>query len=631
MDMKLHISRSRNREFYYAVRSVRKGKKVTTVPVEKIGEKSDLLKKGIEDPLAYAKERVEQLNREAKENKATVSVRIDCDATLPDGGNVVSKTTARNVGWLYAAKQFDELGISPFLDSLGGKRQRSVSQLARLIVCSRFIHPGSVRSVYNSRDKLLYPPECSLDDLYRILTPLAEHSDEIQEKLYEGTKNVIDPDSSVLYYDCTNFYFETEEEDGDALSDGDVIQWGLRKYGASKEHRPNPIVQFGLFTDRNGIPVSYCVEHGSNNEQNTIIPNERRMIRDFGTSKFIYCSDAGLGSAEARAFNSIGGRDYVVTHSLKKTSEKELQLIFKDMNWSAIGEDGKDIPVSLKAFREAADKLYEGKELAPGEKALLSHDMIYKKFPVVKTIDGASLQKMGAKNRFTGKISFEETLFITFSRKYYLYQREIFDSQLERAKKMCEDGDPEKTRKGNNDVRRFISGTSVTDSGEVAENRSYDIDEKTVEREKRFHGFYAVATSLDTDIRRVLKISADRWRIEQSFRLMKSDFDTRPIYMSTEDHIRAHLCLCYITILMYRIMERRLLLLDPADNRFTPGEILETLRVMALIGEGEEHLRPAYEGSKILDALEKVYGLGFNHAGYQRKKLEKKFLKKKSA
>lgn len=618
--MRLNIKKSKNKIFYYALDAHREGKKIVSNIAEKIGEHSELIKKGIEDPLQYAKDRVDELNSERKENKLSVNETYNFSEPLVVD-SISSKSTLKNIGWLYIHKIYEQLGIKTFLDSIDSKAKYDLNKITEYYVINRFLFPGSKREAFLNKDKFFNSPDYSLHDGYRALTPLDNYNDELQKCLFEGTKKIIDLNTEVLYYDCTNFYFECEEQDDNLYNeDGDIIQWGLRRYGASKEHRPNPIVQMGLFTDKNGIPMSYCIHHGSNNEQNTVMPLEARMLRDYKTSKFIYCSDGGLGSFDNRFFNTFQGRNYVVTQSLKKTAEKELELIFKDLNWKYINTKES---VSLEQFKSILDKKYMGEILTTEEENIISQDMIYKAFPMRRKVPATFLKKF----RMSGSVEMDETIYITFSAKYYLYQKQLLDRQIATANEWINIKDPDNIKKGPNDIRRLIKIISTTKEGVTAENKEIKLDNEQIKYERRFHGFYAVATSLDNKtVNEILEINSSRWKIEQSFRILKTDFDTRPIFASTPEHIKAHFAICYIALLIYRIMEAKLGKISNNERKYSSSEIINTIKNMNVVAISDGSIyQSTYTGSNVLESLEQIFNQSLNKKYYYKKKLLKKF------
>lgn len=615
--MRLNKSSSKNSCIYYAVETVRdkSGKKTTRV-YERIGTYAELLERGIKDPEEYARKRIEEINSKLEHDVLDLNIQVDFSENL-ESTSSTTESVGRNIGWLYLKNIMDQLRFEDFGGFKETKAQYDAVGMTKHVVASRIMWPESKKASWEHSKRFLGVTEYALHDVYRYLGLVAKNMDELQAHLFRNTKRIIGIDDSVLYYDCTNFYFETETQDENTYDDsGDIIQWGFRRYGASKEHRPNPIVQMGLFTDKKGMPISFCISHGSNSEQNTVIPLEQRMIKNYKTSRFIYCSDAGLGSTDNRAFNAVMGRDYIVTHSLKKTEKAELDRIMKDLNWQFIDDNGR---ASLAEMIRAADKKIAGEELTADEETMLARDIIYKSYPMVRKVNASLFNQ-----KLKGKLDMEETLHVTFSVKYYIYQRTIFNRQLEAAANWL-DRDVDSIKKGPNDIRRFIKTISATKSGEAATETRNVIDQEVMEKEKRFHGFYAVATSLDSPIQEILEINAGRWRIEQSFRIMKSEFDSRPAYVSTEDHIKGHFALCYIALLVYRILEEKLKEKNQNET-YTTSQILRTIKNMDVIEKADNgYFESIYTGSKTLDALEKTFGLGLNKKYYKSKTLNNHF------
>ena len=373
-------------------------------------------------------------------------------------------------------------------------------------------------------------------------------------ELYRDSNFLHDRNTKILYYDCTNYYFETEEESGG------------RKYGKSKEHRPNPIVTMGLFMDADGLPLAFDIYPGNQNEQLTLKPLENKVIRDFDCSEFIFCSDAGLGSAKNRFLNSFGNRSYVITHSLKKLKKEEREIALKPTQFRLPGSDKM---IDLRTLDETDENVFDS--------------VYYKELPIV-----------------TGDM--DETLIVTYSPKYRNYQRKVRTRQIEHAEKMIESGKKRRS-KNPNDPARFIRKTSVTGDGEIAEKTIYELDPKRIREEEMYDGFYAVITNLEDDPAEVIKINRRRWEIEENFRIMKSEFEARPVYVQRDDRIKAHFLTCYISLLVYRLLEKKL------DEEYTCSQILETLRGMQMtLLSKESGYIPSYKRTKLTDKLHSVFG-----------------------
>lgn len=616
--MRLSISKSKNAINYYVVDSHREGKKVITEIIEKIGTKKELQDKGIKDPEQYCRDYVEKVNLDLKQNIQIYSEKIDFKEELITC-EIVSKSTLKNIGWLFPVQIFNNLGITEFVNSIDSRAKFDIFNILKYISISRILKPTSKKRTYEAKNNYLCSPDYNLINSYRLLEILSENNELLQKTLFDNTKKLTNLNTDIFYYDCSNFYFETECEDENLYdADGDIIQWGLRKYGYSKEHRPNPIVQMGLFIDSNGIPISYCLNPGNTSELTTAIPLEKQMIKNYKTSDFIYCSDAGLGTYDIRFFNSLNNRHYVVTQSLKKIDEENSDLIFKDLNWKFIDNDEK---VSLNEFINAINKKIQGERLTEKEETLLKKDMIYKEFPVSRDVPLNFIKDLGIK--LTGNLKMEETIYITFSQKYYIYQKRIFSNQLNRAQILV-DNNSDLRRNRKTDPARFVNSMAVNSNGEMIEKSINFIDSEIVSKEEKFHGFYAIATNLDKNIKEILEINAQRWKIEQNFRLLKTDFDSRPAFVWSDPSIRGHFAICYVALLIYRILENKLIETDKKYH-FSSSDIIETLNNMNVIEKGGSIYQSAYTGSEILDALNKTFNLNLNKKHYKKSQLEKLF------
>ena len=607
--MRLSKIKKKNDTFYYVIESLPGG---STKIYEVIGKHSELLKI-TDDPLSYAKKRVEEINNSSKEDVMIFNEKIDFSEKIEESNDIASKNTSKNIGWLYLDEIIKKFDLESFFLKHKGKQKYNLYDINKHLVVNQILNPGSKMNAWENIDNYIGMNKYDLHQSYRFLTDLNNCKDELQSYLFKKTKEIIELDTSVLMYDLTNFYFETEEEDIDFLDGDNILQYGFRKYGKSKENRPNPIVHMGLFVDKNGIPISFTVEKGNTNEQETVLPIETRIIKEYGESKYIYCSDAGLNSYAIRFFNMMQGRNYVVTHSLKKTEEKEKDLIFKDLNWKYKDNDES---VSLEYFKSLCDRLISGDELTEEEKDILKRDVIYKKFPTNHKVE---ISKIIPGSKSKGKIDFEETIFITFSAKFYLYQKKIFNKQLSRAEEWLEKGIEK--RKNQNDPSRFIKEDNFTKSGELATDKLKTINDSTVEDEIKYHGFYAVATNLNLSIKEVLDINSNRWLIEYCFRLLKSFFDTRPMYVFTEEHIKGHLTVCYQSLLVFQILSKKL---DELGTHYSARAILDTLKNMVISNHSNRYYESNYTNSKVLQSLEKAFQLKLDKKQYKMNKFTKK-------
>ena len=550
--MNLHIVPSGKDDaiLYYAV-SIRKGKKTTSKNVRRIGRLSEL-KKEYTDPIAHFRAEAKRLTDEGRSES---SFEIPANLMLDP-----MKKRRVMLGYIFPQSVYYSLGLDMVMRGIRNESKATYdfNRIMRDLIIGRVLSPLSKSSTYEKAFSFPEPPDYDLQHVYRSLSLMAKSFDLIEEKAFKGMKKYADVDTSVTYYDCTNFYFEIEEEDG------------FRTYGKSKENRPNPIVQMGLFLDRNGLPISMCINPGRTNEQKTMIPLEKLMTERFGIEKFVVCADCGLSGKRNLRFNSTENHGFVVTKSLKKVSEDVRARLMGDGGW--------------KRFGDASGRLYSLKEIR--EDANLRDVIFYHDEKFAMGSDG-----------------FEERIVTTYCGRLREYQRSVRERQLQRAMELVRQG---KIRKGvnQNDVRRFIVVDSVTENGEVAEKKVFSIDRERFEEESEYDGFYAVTTDLDDDPGEIIRINRGRWEIEESFRIMKSDFDGRPVFVSREDRIRAHFLTCYLAFMIFRIIEQKL---NKGDVRYTDPEILRTLRDYEAI-DAESFYVGAMEG-KAVRALESTFGL----------------------
>ena len=555
--MRLTTNKTKNGISYYIIRSVRRDGKRSSEVVERLGTEREIMEKyHCTDANKWAKTHLDELNQAEAEKQHKVLVPLRTDVLIP-----FDKQNSYNVGYLFLQKIYYDLRLPNICRKISTEYSFSYdldSILSRLVY-ERILNPSSKLSCYEQSSDLLEPPAFELHQIYRALSVIADESDSIQAELYEASRRLVKRQTGVLYYDCTNYFFETE------------CQEGLKQYGPSKEHRPNPIVEMGLFIDRSGIPLAFCIHPGNTNEQTTLIPLEEQILKDFSLSKFIVCTDAGLSSERNRKFNNFGGRCFITTQSIKKLKKDLRQWCLEPTGWHL-----KDSPDTYDISRL---------EDTAKNRSKLFYKQLY-----VEGNDGKH------------DIDFDQTLIVTYSLKYKNYQQQIRNQQISRAIKAI-DTEPKRIDKhSQNDYRRFIKKTSITADGECAAKKIYEIDQDAVQEEAQYDGFYAVYTNLDDDPSEIAAVNQGRWEIEESFRIMKSEFEARPVYLKRDDRIKAHFTTCFIALLIYRILERKL------DSQFTCDEIISTLRKMRVTSIGNEGYVPSYTRTKLTDALHEYAG-----------------------
>lgn len=617
--MKLWYDRKSKNPTYFIQQGFRNGKKTTTKNIARIGKHSELLAI-TDDPLAYAKAQVAAYNEKARNNnKVTVEVEFDFSEKLKSNNSLVSSCNILNIGYFYLQQIYHDLGIRSFFKSItqDSKITFDPDLVNRFLTYARILEPDSKLGTYDKLGTYYEKPEFEYVHILRTMDILAGHYDEYIAYLFEQSSRIVKRNTSVCFYDCTNYYFETETEDEDYVDEvtGETIK-GFRKYARSKEHRPNPLVEMGLFMDTDGIPLSMCVTSGSDSEQTTAVPLEEKLAKMFHGKKFIYCADAGLGSFHIRNFNSMGGRAFIVTQSVKKLTEKLKKAVFNDCDYKLLS-DGS--PVSLE-FMKYFDRKTEDNKCFYNDKA-------YKVINADCAFDVGLYEEKQLKNGKTrmvkSKAELKQRIIITFSRKAMEYQRAVRNRQIERAKKLLKNIDPESYKKGPHDVTRFIKRTSKSKSGEDAGD-VYRLNQEKIDEEEKYDGFYAVATNLDDPAKDILAISSNRYKIEDCFRVMKTNFSARPVYHQNKERIISHFMICYTALLIYRLLEKKL---DKAGTHFSTDNIIDTLKNMNVANIEDICYMSLYDNSRVCTALNALYDLGLDKKYYQPKEINKKIKK----
>jgi hypothetical protein len=617
--MKLYYDKRAKDPIYYVQQGYRNGKKTTTRNVERIGKHSELLKV-TDDPLAYAKERIAKLNNEMKKNnKVTMEVTIDFSEKIKSSSDVASSNNGLNIGYFILQQIYHDLAISSFFKKVtaNSKITYDPNLVNRFLTYARILEPDSKLGTYDHLYKYYELPEFNYVHILRTMDILEENYDEYIGHLFNYSNRIVPRDTSVCYFDCTNYHFKIECDDEDYVDEitGEILK-GLRKYGPSKDHKPNPLVEMGLFMDKHGIPISMCINSGSDNEQICAIPLEHKLLKMLDGKKFIYCADAGLGSLNIRKFNSMGGRAFIVTQSIKKLSDTLKEAVFNDYDYRLLSTDEPIAIKELKSF-DKKDKI----------NLPLYMDKAYKIIKADRAIDLGLYEDKVLRNGKTRKVKSKalltQKLIVTFSRKVMEYQRCIRNRQIERAKKLLENMDPDSYKKGPHDVTRFIKRISSSKSGDRKKDL-YIINQSIIDEEEKYDGYYAIATNLEDDAKSIIEISSNRHKIEDCFRVLKTNFSARPVFHGKRERIIAHFMICYTALLIYRLLETKL---NAYGTHFTIDNIIETLKNMEVTNTQDMYYQSLYNGSQVLTALNAVFGLGLDKKYYQPKELNKKIRK----
>ena len=567
--MKLTVSKSKNSASFYVQKSIRKPNgSTTTVTIEKLGNIDEVrTKAGGGDPYVWAQEYVNELNRKEYEDKQSVIVSYSPSRLISK-----DEQNSFNCGYLFLQDIYYKLGLNKICDEIKKRHsfEYDLNEILSKLVYSRIIYPSSKLSTYTQSKKFLEQPDFDLHNIYRALSVLASENDYIQSELYKNSAKITERNSSVLYYDCTNFFFEKEEEDE------------LKKYGKSKQHQPLPIVGMGLFMDGDGIPLAFDIYPGNKNEQPTLKPLEQKVIKDFELGNIIVCTDAGLSSAANRRFNdkTINGvqkRSFITTQSIK--------MLPAHLKEFALDTDGWKLP--------GDNRVYKLSELDPDE----YYEQIFYK-------DRWITEELTDKDKKTGTKPLEQHLIVSFSFKYLRYQRRIRQGQIDRARKIVDGGEKQRKAKTPNDPNRFIGRMDMTADGEACSRHELYLDEDAIRNEEIYDGFYAVCSNIaDADVSEVIRINKRRWEIEECFRTMKTEFKARPVYLQKEDRIKAHFLTCFIALVIYCLLEKKL------DEKYTCEKIIHTLRDMNMFKHSAKSgYSPAYTRTELTDKLHETAG-----------------------
>ena len=574
--MRLQIVKSKNAQSLYVVKSIYHNKKRTNKVVEKLGT-YDYLKSVLnEEPIAWAQQYVEELNKKETEETRDILVKY-----LPT--KIIEKNiqTTFNGGYLFLEKIYYELGLNKICNKISNKYRFNydLDNILSRLVYSRIIYPSSKLATFELSKKYIEQPNFELHDIYRSLEVISKETDFMQSELYKNSLKISKRNTNILYHDCTNYFFEIEQESG------------LRQYGPSKEHRPNPITQMGLFMDGDGIPLAFSITPGNTNEQTTLTPLEEKILEDFKLSKFIVCTDAGLASNANRKFNNKDDRAFITTQSIKKLKKHLMEWALAPDDWHLSGDKKK----------------YNINEIEKDEESIeLFKDRIF------------------FKERWINENGLEQKLIVTYSLKYRNYQRQIRNSQIERAKVAIANKSFKLDKCNQNDFKRFIKRTNITPNGEIAEKKILSLNTDTIEKEEKFDGFYGVCTNLDDNVEDIIKVNQRRWEIEESFRIMKSEFKARPVYLSRDDRITAHFTTCFLSLVILRYLEKRL------EEKYTSSEIIDCLKNMDFMESIGNGYIPTYTRTDLTDDLHEKFGFRTDYQIVTKYNLKKIFKKIKN-
>lgn len=577
--MRLKVSRSKNAASLYVTKTIYEGKKQRTITVEKLGTEKELRERlNGEDPYEWARQYIGQLNQKEKEQNREVILKFKQSKLIP-----LNEQRSFNGGYLFLQQIYHSLKLDRICKVISDKYKFTYnldSVLSRLLY-GRILFPSSKLNTFEESKKLLEPPMFGLQHVYRSLDVICKEDAYIQSELYKNSKLLPKRNDRILFYDCTNFFFEIEQEEN------------LKQYGPSKEHRPNPIVEMGLFMDGDGIPLAFSIHPGNKNEQQTLIPLEEQLMKDFQHAKFIVCTDAGLSSTDNRKFNNKEERSFITAQSIKKLKKHLKEWCLEPTGWK------------LEGF----EKNEKGNPITFDISQLETDEGLAQKFQ----------KSTFHKERWIKEDGLEQKLIVTFSLKYKYYQQSIRERQIKRAEKMLDGNLSSLKKHKQNDCKRFIKKTNITSDGEIADKEVYELNQSIIDEEARYDGFYAVCTNLEDTPPNIAKINHRRWEIEECFRIMKTDFKSRPAYVRTDNRIQAHFMTCFLSLILFRYLEKKL------DYKYTCEDILHTLRDMDFFATAGEGYIPTYTRTELTDSLHEAFGFRTDYQIVSQKQMKKIF------
>ena len=568
--MRLSITNNKNSSSFYIIKSVTVNGKRTSKVIERLGNYEEVkLKANGEDPIVWAKKYIETLNKQEKDNNNILNIPFYKNKLLEKN----TKYTF-NAGYLFLQDIYYSLGLNNICNDITNKHQFKfdLNTILSRLIYSRIIYPSSKLKTLELSNNFIEQSNFDYNHILRSLEIISKETDFIQSELYINSKKYSKRNDKILYYDCTNYYFEIEQEDG------------IKQYGISKENRPNPIVQMELFLDGDGIPLAFNINPGNTNEQVTLQPLEKQIINDFNNASFVVCTDAGLASNANRKFNDKENRKFITTQSIKKLKDYLKEWMFEKTGWHIPSIPN---PIDLS-------NLENNEEL----KEKFKDTIFYKE-------------------RWINENGLEQKIIVTYSLKYKNYQRNIRNSQIERAQKLINSNPKSIGKPKQNDFKRFIEKTTTTKDGVVAEETYYNLNQEAINNESKYDGYYAVCTNLEDTAEEIIKVNKNRWEIEESFRIMKSEFKARPVYLSRDDRIKAHFTTCFLALTIFRYLEKKI------NSKYTVTEIIETLRnynLRELKGFG---YIPNYELTEIVEDLQNTFNINASTEINDYKKIQK--------
>lgn len=492
-------------------------KHTRTITIKSLGY-LDELEKQYEDPIKFFEHQVKEMNENKALNRAPITLSFSLDEKLS------SQTVNRkNFGYAALSKIYHELEINSFISNhqRNLKSDYDANSIMKLLIFARLLYPASKKKTYENKEMFFEKTDFSLDDVYRCLSFFNKHNDALQLWLHERIKKQYNRNTELVYYDVTNYYFEIDEQDE------------MRRNGICKEHRPDPIVQMGLFMDTDGIPITYKLFPGNAPDKTTLIPMLGRIQHDYSLGRIIVIADKGLTTGDNIWYTLSAGNGYVLSYSVRGADQK-----FKDYILDGTGYTDKGDDFKIKS------RLYP-REIS------------------VTTANGKKMKK-----------TVDEKQVVFYSTKYAQKAKQDRAAALEKARALIKN--PAKYNKSTSyGAAKYVKNLTFDPAtGEILESacQSLSFDEEKLREEEKFDGYYAIVTSeyKESDDK-IIEMYRGLWKIEESFKITKSDFESRPVYLSLQEHIDAHFLTCFISLVIIRILEHRM------KSKYSATAMLESL------------------------------------------------------
>ena len=597
----MHLSPAKPQEgkIYYIAKSFRNERGISTKKnMFRLGTLDEIRRReGVSDAWQWAQEELARRNEEERIGRQKLKIELSPSKRINTG-----ECVKYSGGDLMLIPFYNALGLPQICREIqtDTRTEYSLNEILESLVVSRILYPCSKKGAYEFNKKRIRPTSFGLEDIYRALSLLSSHIDDIQARVWSNSQKITDRNTRIIYYDCTNYYFEIEDNDKDFVDKqtGEYIP-GLRKRGKSKENRPNPIVQMGMLMDGDGIPLSFIIFPGNESEQPSLQKIEEMVANKFGLNEFIISTDAGLGSENNRRYNMTEGREYITVQSLPSLPKADQDMALAPEGWRIAFRDSALPPID--PFNPER-KIFNLSEIDLDAER---HTRFYKEIIVDKCMDG---------DKSTAR---QERVIVTYSHDFALYLRHKREERISSAQKIVNRRQT-KSRQSQQDPRRYVATEYITKEGIKATNVKMALDQKAITADQRFDGFYAYGTSLDDDAADVLRARSFHHEIEHLFRTTKTFLEARPVHLQRQDRIRSHFLICFLAMVIIKILQKKLHMPE-----LTIDQLILTLRSIEFDYFKSIGYRPLFERNEITDRLQQIAGITIDTEIVETKRMNK--------